>query len=223
MRASNKYKLFMSSNPNSYISETYGQLRTGIQLAMNDRSPKALLITSTQPGEGKSTIAANLAVAYTLINQSVVLIDADLRRPTLHRYFKNSNQRGLSNALSGRSRPGDVAFSTTTDHLSIIPAGPAPSNPSELLASQRMGQLVTELKQQFDLVLIDSPPTLLASDTQILSRIVDGVVFVLNSGKVKKSVAQKALAKLEYAGANIAGIVLNNGARDKKEAYYYRS
>lgn len=179
------------------------------------------MVTSAGPGEGKSTTITNLAVAYAQSDMSVVLIDADLRKPTMHHTFGLTNRVGLTNALSSKGILHEVIRETKIPNLSVITSGPIPPNPSEMLASRRMGALMEELKKQFDIILIDAPPALAVTDAQIVAAKCDGVILVIDSGKVKREIAMKAKANLDYVKARILGVVLNNMNRKSSEAYYY--
>jgi capsular exopolysaccharide synthesis family protein len=218
---SNKYSLITEINPKSPISEAYRSLRTNIQFSSIDEPVKVILITSAQPEEGKSTTISNLAVTYALEGKKVLLMDADLRKPTLHRYFSASNRLGLTNLLAGQHRMADIVSETQIPNLFLIPSGSLPPNPSELLASKRMYALLNEVKEEYDIVLIDSPPVLAVTDSQVLSAMCDGVVLVINHGKVKREAAQKSVAQLKHVKARILGVVLNNKAVSRNESSYY--
>lgn len=179
------------------------------------------MVTSAGPGEGKSTTITNLAVVYAQSDKRVVLIDADLRKPTMHHTFNCTNRWGITSVLSGQANLSEVVRTTAIPNLSIITAGPIPPNPSEMLASKRMVATLEELKEQFDIILIDTPPALAVTDAQIVASKCDGVVLVMDSGKVKREMALKAKANLEYVKARILGVVLNNMDRKNAESYYY--
>ncbi len=196
-------------------------MRTNIQFSAIDEEIRTIMVTSAGPGEGKSTTITNLAVAYAQSDMKVVLIDADLRKPTMHHTFNLTNRAGLTNALSSKGILHEVIRETKIPNLSVITSGPIPPNPSEMLASKRMGVLLDELKEQFDMILIDTPPALAVTDAQIVASRCDGVVLVIDSGKVKREIAMKAKANLDYVKARILGVVLNNMNRKSSEAYYY--
>jgi capsular exopolysaccharide synthesis family protein len=179
------------------------------------------MVTSSNPSEGKSTTCANMAVAFAQTNKRVLLIDADMRKPTQHHIFGKSNRVGLTTALFNHKELSDVIQLTNTDHLSIISAGPTPPNPSELLSSKRMGALLESTKEMYDVILIDTPPIMFVTDAQIVAAQSDGVVLVIDSGKVKKDVALKAKASLDHVKAKLIGVVLNNINRKHADSYYY--
>jgi capsular exopolysaccharide synthesis family protein len=221
--SSNKRYLITHQSPRSQISEQYRTLRTNIQFSSIDSPVQTLLVTSTNPGEGKTTLVANLAVTYAQENKNVLIVDADLRKPTQHLYFFQSNRTGLSHLLSNQCSLYEAVSETTVENLSIITSGPIPPNPAELLSSRRMRQFMEEIKEHFDIILIDSPPVLAVTDAQILAAQSDGVIVVLGAGKVKRDHARKTLAALEHVKANVLGTVLNNrrGRPDSYNYYYY--
>lgn len=217
----NSHRLIIDASPKSAISESYRMLRTNIQFAQIDKSIKKILITSTCPGEGKSTTISNLGIAFAQEGKKVVLVDADLRNPTLHKYFKKSNRNGITNVLTGQSELLHAIHETHVDHLTLLTAGPIPHNPAEMLSSNKMDHLIEQLYASYDYVLFDSPPTLAVTDSQVLSAKCDGVVFVLSAGKVKSEMAKKAVERLQHVQAKILGVVLNNKEIDGKNQFYY--
>jgi capsular exopolysaccharide synthesis family protein len=216
-----KWSLITENNPKSPISEGYRMLRTNIEYSSIDQSLQIIMVTSSKPSEGKSTTCANLAVAFAQTNTRVLLIDADLRKPTQHHIFGKSNRIGLTTALFHQKELRDVIQLTNTDNLSFIPAGPTPPNPSELLSSTRMATLLETIKGMYEVIIIDTPPIMFVTDAQIVAAQSDGVVLVIDSGKVKKEVALKAKASLDHVKAKLIGIVLNNISRNHSDSYYY--
>ncbi|MBP1993985.1 CpsD/CapB family tyrosine-protein kinase [Paenibacillus eucommiae] len=219
----NKYLLVTNTNPKSIISESYKTLRTNLTFSAVDQAIKRILVTSSQPGEGKSTTIANLAVTFAQENKRVLLIDADLRKPALHHFFVKSNRYGLTNVLINQGQAASSILETDIPNLSIIPSGPVPPNPSELLASQKMKALLEQLDAEYDLILIDSPPSLAVTDAQILSTLCDGVLLVVHYGKVKQQLVQKSLLGFEHVKARVLGVVINNimSPKDGSSSYYY--
>ncbi|MBN3553996.1 CpsD/CapB family tyrosine-protein kinase [Fictibacillus nanhaiensis] len=207
-------------NPKSPISEQYRTIRTNIQFASVDKEFKTLMVTSAGPGEGKSTTAANLAVVLAQQGKRVLLIDGDLRKPTVHYTFKVSNIYGVTNVLARQKSLHETAVMTKVPDLDVLPSGPVPPNPSELLASKSMNQLIEEASALYDYVLFDTPPVLAVTDGQVLSNKVDGVLLVISSGKTEIEGAVKAKEMLEHAQARLLGTVLN-GKEFKKDNYYY--
>lgn len=216
---SNMRHLITKINPRSPISEQYRTIRTNMQFSSVDNELNSILITSSGPEEGKSSVAANLAVVYAQQGKRVLLIDADLRKPTVHYTFRLDNLRGLSNVLVGEISIEDAVVHTDIETLDVMTCGPIPPNPSELLASRRMETLLKEAQLSYDMVIFDTPPVLAVTDAQILANIVDGTVLVVRSGETEIEAAQKAKEALEPAKAKLLGVVLNG--REKKASNYY--
>ncbi|AJY75707.1 CpsD/CapB family tyrosine-protein kinase [Paenibacillus beijingensis] len=207
--------------PKSPISEAYRTLRTNIQFSSIDNKINVLMVASAQSGEGKSTTVSNLAVTYAQEGKKVLLIDADLRKPTMHRIFGLSNRVGLTSVITGQIRPSDAIQSTEVINLSLLPSGTIPPNPAELLASQKMKAFVNEMKGAYDMVIFDTPPVLAVADSLIVSSVCDGVVIVVQEGRVKRELVRKAKESLERVNAKLIGVVLNNVKKSKDGYYYY--
>lgn len=205
-----KHKLVALANSDSPRTEMYRALRTGIQFAEEGESSRVLMIASAKAGEGKSTTAGNLAVLYAQTGKKVLLVDANLRNPSIHRMFSSSNRMGLSGILSETCTAAQAVQEVpAVPGLSLLAAGPGALHPAELLGSLRMKETIEELRGLYDIVLVDSPPLLPVSDAQLLSAYCDGVVFVVRSGKVKEKEAQRAVLKLDQARARVVGVFLN--------------
>jgi succinoglycan biosynthesis transport protein ExoP len=209
----------------SPIVEAYRMLRTSVLLSNAGAPPKTILITSSQPGEGKTTTAVNTAISLSQLGASVLLIDADLRRPAVHTAFKIPHTRGLSNYLSSHAPLDDLIVKLPVPNLSVITCGPIPPNPAELISSDRMKELLRALSRQFDHILIDSPPLISVTDPIILSTMVDGLILVVQAGKSTRGLVSRARRELARVGARVFGVVLNN-VNVKREGYddydYYR-
>jgi polysaccharide biosynthesis transport protein len=200
------------------VLEAYRMLRTSVLLSAAGNPPKTILFTSGQPGEGKTTTAINTAISLSQLGASVLLIDADLRRPTVHRVFKMNPTHGLSTFLS---RPVDVEpliQDLWVANLSVLPCGPIPPNPAELISSERMKDLLRQLSGTFDHILIDSPPLTNVTDPVILSTMVDGVILVVQAGRSTRDLVRRSRTELSSVGAKIFGVVLNN-LDIKREGY----
>lgn len=206
------------ADPRSSIAEAYRSLRTGLQFATSEGLPRTMLITSSQPAEGKSTTAHSLAKSMAQIGLNVLLIDADLRNASLHRRLRISNEAGLSNYLSGAKLPEDVVQASDTEGLVLMTAGPLPPNPAELLTGARMPSLLTLAAESFDLVIVDSPPIMGLADAPLLSRLVQATVLVIAAGETRRSTARVALKRLQMARANVIGALLNKF--DAKQSGY---
>jgi capsular exopolysaccharide synthesis family protein len=214
--------LISHSDPRSGIAEAYRSLRTALTFSTNTGAPKVLHLTSSSQGEGKSTSAVNLAVAFTQLGQTVLLIDGDMRRPSLHRMLNLEGEKGLSHYLSGEAQPAEVSHSVVTPNLFVIPAGPLPPNPSELLASARMVDLISLAGNKFDRVIIDSPPVLGLADALILSGIAQHTIMVVAAGKTSRSHAISSLKRLQGARANLLGGLLTMvNQRESGYNYHY--
>jgi succinoglycan biosynthesis transport protein ExoP len=200
--------------------EAFRILRTNIQFSSVDRVVRTLLVTSTVPQEGKTAIVANLGAVIAQGGRKVLLVDADLRRPRLHRALEVPNRVGLSSLMLGGEDLQECIAETGIANLHVLPSGPLPPNPSELLGSQRMQDLLHELAQQADVMLIDSPPVLPVADAAVLARRVDGVLLVLEAGRTRQEAARRAVENLRQVGANLIGVVLN-GVTTRRGGYYY--
>jgi capsular exopolysaccharide synthesis family protein len=208
-------------NPKSPISEQYRIIRTNIQFASVDKEFKTLMVTSPGPGEGKSTTVANLAVVLAQQGKRVLLIDGDLRKPTVHYTFKVSNIYGVTNVLTRQTTLKDAVVTTNIPDVDVLPSGPVPPNPSELIDSKAMDLLIEEASALYDYVLFDTPPIMAVTDGQLLAHRVDGVILVISSGKTEIEAAVKSKELLEHANAKILGTVLNEKEIKKDNYYYY--
>lgn len=213
--------LLTQAAPQSPRAESFRQLRTNLQFANVSGKAQTVLITSSLPGEGKSTTATNLAIAVAQAGQSVCLIDADLRRPMVSEYLGLDRNVGLTTALVGAADLHDVLQPWGTDNLFVLTSGQIPPNPSELLGSEAMQQLIIELQDSFDMIIIDAPPLLPVTDSAVLSLHVGGVVVVAGSQKLRVQDLQKSLTMLEMVGATLLGIVLNRLPIKGPDAYAY--
>jgi len=220
-RQSQMRHLITQLNPRSPISEQYRTLRTNLEFSSVDKALKTILVTSSSPSEGKSMTTANLAVVYAQQGKKVLLVDADLRKPTVHYTFRLDNLRGLSNILVNEATIEDTAYSTGIGNLDVISSGPIPPNPSELLGSRRMELLINEASNIYDLIIFDTPPVLAVTDAQILGNVVDGSILVIRSGQTEYELAIKAKEALEPAKAKLLGTVLNDREKTSTPNYYY--
>lgn len=207
-------------DPKSPIAEVYKTLRTNIKFKSFDKSMKTVVITSTGPSEGKSTIVSNLGVTMAQVGNKVVILDGDLRNASIHKNFHLSNTIGLTNILAEDTPFKNVVMSSGTVNLDIISSGPIPPNPAELLNSERMKNLLDTLKKTYDYVLIDTPPAVLVTDAALLASVADGTLLVVSSGDAIIEGAIKAKELLKNVGANILGVVLNKVKVNRSSAYY---
>lgn len=214
--------LVVSKKPKSPISEQYRTIRTNITYSSIDTEIKSVLFTSATPSAGKSTTAANVAIAYAQAGKKTLLLDADLRRPTTHYTFEVNNQRGLSTAIVNEMPLENIIRETEIDNLDIVTSGPVPPNPSELIASNKMEHFFKTVGMQYDMVIVDSPPILAVTDGQLLSKLVDGTILVTNVESNNRDSLTHAKDLLQKADANLIGVVLNNKKqKNAKDSYYY--
>lgn len=210
-------------HPKSPIAESYRTLRTNIHFSSFDKKVKTIVITSSGPGEGKSTTCANLAVVIAENGYKTVLIDCDQRRARLHKLFNTSNEKGLSDFLVDNIQFSEAVQKTEIPNLNIITSGTRPPNPSELVASEKMKKFIEDLKEDYDYIILDTPPITVVTDAQLISAYADGCVLVVASAEVEKAAAIKAKELLEKVNAKILGVVLNKMDVKQKEysRYYY--
>lgn len=213
--------LIAADDPKSPISEQYRTIRTNIQFSFIDNTMRSLMVTSAGPGEGKSTTVANLAVTFAQQGKKVLLIDADLRKPTVHYTFRVNNYTGLTNVLTGAAALLPTCQETRVENLFVLTSGPIPPNPAELLGSKAMEHCLEEAYHHFDLVIFDTPPVLAVTDAPILSHQCDGTVLVVASGKTEMEAALKAKELLQAANAKLLGVVLNQKKQKQGQYYYY--
>lgn len=214
--------LITLADQRSPISEQYRTIRTNIQFSMVDSQFKTLVVTSSGPGEGKSTTSANLAVVFANSGIRVLLVDADLRKPTVAKTFALSNHQGFSTLLTDReAHVTQLAQPSGVENLSILTSGPKPPNPSEMLGSIRMGQVMEQLRESYDLIIFDMPPVVAVTDAQIMSSLVDGTMLVVREGVSDKRAIIKAQQLLDMVNANLLGVVYNGATKATDQGYYY--
>lgn len=218
----NGLMLVTFAEPKHVVSEQYRTVRTNIEFAAAALDKcQVVMFTSSAMSEGKSTVSANVAVTWAQAGQKVLLIDADLRRPTVQATFRKLNLEGVTTVLTGKSKPSEVMETTFVDNLSIIPSGPIPPNPSELLNSKRMTDLLSWARENFDVVVLDAPPVLAVSDVQVLVPKIDGVVIVTNIGKTQKGDLRRTVEVLKLSKAKILGSVERVKSRHGDKGYGY--
>ena len=210
----------VEKEPKSIAAESYRTLRTNIQYSSFDKEYRVIVVTSSEPGEGKSTTAGNLALCMAQGDKKVILIDCDLRKPSLHKKFKISNLVGLSDVIIGKADLATAAHRYNKD-LVLLTSGKIPPNPSEMLSSKTMGKLLESLKDTFDYIILDTPPVQAVTDSQILSTKSDGTILVIRAERTKKESVQNAINLLKKVNANIIGTVLNGIDVSRNKYYYY--
>ncbi|WP_214769027.1 CpsD/CapB family tyrosine-protein kinase [Exiguobacterium sp. s133] len=213
--------LITVTQPKSPIAEQYRTIRTNIEFMAVDKEIQVILITSATQSEGKSTTSSNLAVTYAQQGKKVLIIDTDMRRPTVHYTFKVANGLGLSSLLTRQAELEKAVLPTKVDNLSILTAGPIPPNPAELLSSRSMENLILQLREAYDVIILDAPPLLQVADSRITSKLTDGVVLVVGCTTSDRQRVLKAKEQLELAEAKILGVVLNRRELTDDSAYQY--
>ena len=209
----------VEKKPKSVAAEAYRSLRTNIQYSSFDNKYQTLVVTSANPGEGKTTVAGNLALVLAQGESKVLLVDCDMRRPSIHKKLRISNTYGISDLLVGNKNMESVEHKYKKN-LTVVSAGKIPPNPAEMLASKAMTAFLEEMKKHFDYIVLDTPPLQAVTDAQILSTKVDGTLIVVRAGVTKKEAVHNAISIINKVNGNIIGTVLN-GADNSRDKYYY--
>lgn len=215
--------LFAHRKPKSSISEAYRTIRTSLLYASANKEPKAYVVTSAGPQEGKTTTAVNLSIALAHAGKKVLLVDSDLRKPRIHKTFKVDNAKGLTNYLVGQDDTEELALQTEIENLSFIPSGPIPPNPTELLDSVRMQEFIAKTKKDFDSIIFDSPPLVAVADAAVLAAMSDGAIQVIWAGNTSRKIVELGKERIKSVGSKIIGVILNNIRAARGEDYYYYS
>ncbi len=207
--------------PRSAISEAFRDVRTSLLYSTPNQESRAYVVTSAGPQEGKTTASTNLAIALASAGKKVLLVDSDLRKPRIHKTFNMNGEKGLTNCLVGQNSPEECTSRTEIENLSIMPSGPIPPNPAELLGSPRMKELIGELKQTYDTVIFDSPPVVVVTDAAVLAAECDGAIQVIWAGHTSRKLIELGKEKIEAIGARITGVILNNVGTGRSGYYHY--
>ena len=216
-----KKRIISIDNPKSPIAEAYRGIRTSIEFSNIDKDLKVICITSSQQNEGKSTVISNLAVSFANLDKRVLLMEGDLRNPSVHRMFNLSNIYGLTDVLFAHKTFLECINTTSINNLHVLTCGAMPINPSEVLSSKTMREFLEQLKEAYDYIFIDAPPIGIVTDAGIISTYSDGVVFVVGSNETDVNLAKISKERLEKVNANILGVVLNKFDVSKNSGYEY--
>lgn len=215
-------RLITRRDPKSPISEAYRTIRTNIEFSNLDREIKTIVVTSSKQNEGKSTVIANLAVSFAgMEDKKVLIIEGDLRNPTVHRMFNLSNSHGITEILTGKKSFQECVYKTEVQGLEVITCGKIPPNPSEMLASKKMKAFIESLKDYYDYIFIDAPPIGIITDAGIVSTYTDGAMLIVGSKEVDIEMVKIAKSRLEKVNANILGLVLNKFEQSNGSYSYY--
>lgn len=216
-----KNSIITHTDPKSPISEAFRNMRTNVHYTNIDKEIKVIQITSSIQSEGKSTITANYAVTLAQSGKKVLIIDCDLRRPNIHRMFALPNINGLTNVLIRENQLEKCIKYTKVEDLFVLVAGPIPPNPSEMLESNRMKEIITTVRENFDVIILDSPPVLPVSDALIISNLADGTIVNVAVGITEKDLFKRTIDSLENVGSNIIGTVVNKASTNDKRYNSY--
>lgn len=220
-KSERQYEIISKKNPKSAMAEAYRTLRTNLGFAGVDNPCRSILVSSSNPQDGKSTTTSNLAVVMAQAGNRVLLVDCDLRKPVQHKVFEVSNQKGITNCLLGQLKLEEALHANVSDNLDLLTSGPIPPNPAEILNSARTKAFWPMLLEKYDYVFIDAPPVLAVTDASILSSQVDGVVLVVRSGFTRNDVAKEAYNQFVKANARVLGVVLNQVKMNSHGYQYY--
>ena len=209
------------NDPKSVISEQYRAIRTNIEYSNVDQNTKTILVTSSDKNEGKTTTVSNLAVSFANLNKKVLIVDCDLRNASIHKMFKLNNIYGLTDILAKDRAVDKCIQETELENLYVLTAGAIPPNPAEILSSEKMKNLIEDLKNIYDYIFIDTPPIGLVTDAGVLSSFIDGVVLVVKSESVEKKYLEETKKKLDAVDARILGAILNSYKSEQKDYNYY--
>ncbi|OQR54015.1 CpsD/CapB family tyrosine-protein kinase [Bacillus sp. CDB3] len=214
-------QLITHKEPKSRIAEQYRNIRTNIEFTSVDNHIRSIVVTSAEPGDGKTTTIANLAVVFGQQGKKVLVIGADLRKPTIQNLFAIHHSNGLTSLLSGQAKLMQCIQKTDVENVYLMASGPIPPNPAELLGNRVMDEALLEAYNMFDIILIDTPPVLVVTDAQILANKCDGVILVVRSEQTEKDNIVKAKQILDKASGKLLGVVLNDKREEKEQYGYY--
>lgn len=213
-------RIISIKNPKSPIAEAYRGIRTSIEFSNLDKNLQVITVTSSMQNEGKSTVLANLAVSFANLDKKVLIMEGDLRNPSVHRMFNISNIKGLTDILLQNKVFADCVHCTDVKNLHVLTCGAIPPNPSEMLSSKKIRDFIESLREYYDYIFIDAPPIGIVTDAGIISTYTDGCIFVVGAGDADIEMAKVSKERLEKVGANILGVVLNKFESSGASGYY---
>ena len=213
-------RIISIKNPKSPIAEAYRGIRTSIEFSNLDKNLQVITVTSSMQNEGKSTVMANLAVSFANLDKKVLIMEGDLRNPSVHRMFNISNIKGLTDILLQNKVFADCVHCTDVKNLHVLTCGAIPPNPSEMLSSKKIRDFIESLREHYDYIFIDAPPIGIVTDAGIISTYTDGCIFVVGAGEADIEMAKVSKERLEKVGANILGVVLNKFESSGASGYY---
>lgn len=213
-------KYLIKDDPSSLIAESYRKIATNIEYANVDNEIKTIMVTSAKQDEGKTTTICNLALVMTELKKNILLIDLDLRKPAVHKQFKVSNKKGLTDLLVNKDDYKSYLYNVY-ENLDVLTSGMIPANPVEIINSRTLKELIKEMSKNYDYIFLDAPPVMLVSDPITISTYADAVILAIEYGKTEKDLAKKAVESLKQVNANIIGAVFNNIPVSKHSNYYY--
>ena len=213
-------RIISLKKPKSSIAEAYRGIRSSIEFFNIDKKLQVISITSSIQNEGKSTVISNLAVSFARLDKRVLIMEGDLRNPSVHRMFNISNINGVTDILLGKKNFTECVHSSEVENLHILTCGKIPINPSEMLSSKKIRDFIEELREHYDYIFIDAPPIGMVTDAGIISTYTDGCIFVVGSGEVDIEMAKVSKEMLEKVGANVLGVVLNKFTPSGRSGYY---
>ena len=213
-------RIISIKNPKSPIAEAYRGIRTSIEFSNLDKNLQVITVTSSMQNEGKSTVLANLAVSFANLDKKVLIMEGDLRNPSVHRMFNISNIKGLTDILLQNKVFADCVHCTDVKNLHVLTCGAIPPNPSEMLSSKKIRDFIKSLREYYDYIFIDAPPIGIVTDAGIISTYTDGCIFVVGAGEADIEMAKVSKERLEKVGANILGVVLNKFESSGASGYY---
>ena len=213
-------RIISIKNPKSPIAEAYRGIRTSIEFSNLDKDLQVITVTSSMQNEGKSTVLANLAVSFANLDKKVLIMEGDLRNPSVHRMFNISNIKGLTDILLQNKVFADCVHCTDVKNLHVLTCGAIPPNPSEMLSSKKIREFIKSLREYYDYIFIDAPPIGIVTDAGIISTYTDGCIFVVGAGDADIEMAKVSKERLEKVGANILGVVLNKFESSGASGYY---